>query len=90
MDGKFDSLKIDSLPVKYSEIKVFVPQLSEYYAPKCPDSEVVPDLDLPSFKEAIDEEYSWLDPSVREDHGWSLYHSSKERYIRREKDFIYI
>ena len=81
------SLKIDSLPEKYSKIKVFVPELSEYYAPKCPDSEVVPDS--PLFKD-IKEEYSWLDPSVRKDHCWSSYHASKEQYLWREKDFTSI
>ena len=89
-NGKFDSLKIDSLPEKYSEIKVFIPDMPEYYAPKRPDSSPVPDLNSPLLKEALAVEYSWLDRSVRGNHAWASFHASLKQYRKREIDFTAI
>ena len=87
MDKNPDSLKIDSLPEEYSQIRTFQPEVTEYYAPKCIDSLDTPSLQSAIFQEAVQQEYTWLSTTVVSNHGWASYWASKRRYKKRKKDF---
>ena len=84
MKEKVSTLKIVKLPERYSTVKTFISNVSEYSAPLC--TICIPDFNFEKLRVAVNEEIEWLRSGVQNSHAWSSYHASKHRQSPREKD----
>ena len=69
MNNAIHSLKIDSLPEKYSQISTFLSYLVMYYGPNCNDPMEIPSSESSILNEAVQQEIERLYTTVALNHG---------------------